>query len=1011
MKPNNSSGFRRILMVNWRDLHYAQVDLDPHITVFEGGNSAGKTSIMLAALSVLMPDKNQLRIRQVSQEKNAIEAIYHRLHPGEPISYAALEFQNKGERILAGVQITKSKESVSVDFSPFTIRNLPENESWQDLFRNVSENREWTCTLTEVAQRAGEAGTCFKAHPTLGAYFKELYDLGALPLPMAGDADRSQYAHLLETSMMGGLSQDLAVRLKNYLLPTYTKLPDAINRMQQNLLACLATKNEMDTSSKSYELLSKLFTALDQYTVAVAGKVQRDLRATQILLKTQEEDFRDCEKRLRDLDKEKAGFQKKLDELGTQKKKAIELLEALIQEKKNDQGQLGKQKEAVENPLKEIEETKRKYDNSQEEWCNAVAMLKKLLDEPLVPGSGKDLESLVKMRLDEIAELKREEERRLEESDADFKRLNEHKGITPAIRELAKQIGATLVADVYSEVNEKDGRHTEATLGPLVNGLIVKDFDAASKRISEIDPQLEEIWLTTSKKPASDLAANKLDAFKVVTTGNVLRLTRIPLRSLLGEASRVKRMNELKAEMKKSQQHLKDLKEGTDAFEEVKKPIYRMDVTCMGLPENDLNNSIKQLEKKIRIIKSESGELQAKIEKAGNDAEAAATKKFDVSEEFASQENTLKASLLHLDQSYSRDNPLKEKLTDQINKNLAEDVRLKKLWEGLAVLSRVKKELANVPDIGGKLQNLRTALLGVQQSEKSLQLLPESLPEPIDPLATTLPNVQKEIYELIQNIQPHNLVESSDPQAMIKALQDKISDLQAQLAQQQKNFRTNIDSIAGAINSEINKRSHKILRWSSDLKEVKFGKVRGIQMRLAKNEEQLNILEGLKVQKDLFAGGQMTLEEAIKKFFGQNLEISEALDYRRFVHLVIEVGDGQGKWRPVGGSTGEMIGASLSILIVLLRAWEDEAIGRGSVEPLRLLFLDEAARLDEVSHATLQSLSTSLQIQFIVAAPIVSASGRFTHYSVATTQTATGSEVIIRGRRKFCDYEPKALAQ
>src|SRR5204863_3790087 len=125
MKTNNSSGFRRILMVNWRDLHYAQIDLDPHITVFEGGNSAGKTSIMLAALSVLMPDKNQLRIRQVSQEKNAIEAIYHRLHPGEPISYAALEFQNKGERILAGVQITKSKESVSVDFSPFTIRNLP----------------------------------------------------------------------------------------------------------------------------------------------------------------------------------------------------------------------------------------------------------------------------------------------------------------------------------------------------------------------------------------------------------------------------------------------------------------------------------------------------------------------------------------------------------------------------------------------------------------------------------------------------------------------------------------------------------------------------------------------------------------------------------------------------------------------------------------------------------------------------------------------------------------------
>src|SRR6266516_3734623 len=110
MKAPHQAKFRRIVLVNWLDLPFAQIDLDANVTILEGGNGSGKTSIMLAALATLMPDKKQLRNRKVSAEKHAVEAIFHRLQPDEPISYAVFCLKKKKGLLLAGVHITKHTE-------------------------------------------------------------------------------------------------------------------------------------------------------------------------------------------------------------------------------------------------------------------------------------------------------------------------------------------------------------------------------------------------------------------------------------------------------------------------------------------------------------------------------------------------------------------------------------------------------------------------------------------------------------------------------------------------------------------------------------------------------------------------------------------------------------------------------------------------------------------------------------------------------------------------------------
>jgi chromosome condensin MukBEF ATPase and DNA-binding subunit MukB len=81
MKTSKPGKFRRIILVNWLDLPYAQIDLDESVTIFEGGNGSGKSTVLLAALVTLMPDREQLRSRKVTIEKHIVEAIYHRLQP------------------------------------------------------------------------------------------------------------------------------------------------------------------------------------------------------------------------------------------------------------------------------------------------------------------------------------------------------------------------------------------------------------------------------------------------------------------------------------------------------------------------------------------------------------------------------------------------------------------------------------------------------------------------------------------------------------------------------------------------------------------------------------------------------------------------------------------------------------------------------------------------------------------------------------------------------------------
>jgi chromosome condensin MukBEF ATPase and DNA-binding subunit MukB len=56
-----------LALVNWKGVFYERYLLDRHVTALEGANGAGKTTVMIAAYVVLLPDMSKLRFTNLGE--------------------------------------------------------------------------------------------------------------------------------------------------------------------------------------------------------------------------------------------------------------------------------------------------------------------------------------------------------------------------------------------------------------------------------------------------------------------------------------------------------------------------------------------------------------------------------------------------------------------------------------------------------------------------------------------------------------------------------------------------------------------------------------------------------------------------------------------------------------------------------------------------------------------------------------------------------------------------------
>ena len=236
-----------LVLANWKGVFFERYLLDNHVTALEGANGAGKTTVMIAAYVVLLPDLSRLRFTNVGETgaTGGDRGIWGRLGElGRP-SYAALQVElASGDRLIAGVMLERRSEP-SVDITTFLISDLGRDVRLSEVFLQSAAEHDEIPTLEGLRENVHRAGAKFRIFKSVKEYFTTLFDLGFSPMRLVSDEDRNKLNEMLRTSMTGGISRALTSELRSFVLKQESGLGDALGRMRGNLDTCRRTRTEV----------------------------------------------------------------------------------------------------------------------------------------------------------------------------------------------------------------------------------------------------------------------------------------------------------------------------------------------------------------------------------------------------------------------------------------------------------------------------------------------------------------------------------------------------------------------------------------------------------------------------------------------------------------------------------------------------------------------------------------------------------------------------------------------
>jgi chromosome partition protein MukB len=241
-----------LALVNWKGVFYERYELDPHVTALEGANGSGKTTVMIAAYVVLLPDMTRLRFTNMGESgaTGGDRGIWGRLGEAGRPSYAAMEIAIPGgESILAVVHIERKGEP-TVELTPFVVAGLPGGAKLRDVLLVRDGEDDAVPEMSQLREAVARLGGRVEAFASAKDYFAALFDRGVLPLRLGTDEERSKYNDMLRTSMSGGISRALTTDLRSFVLREETGLGDALARMRDNVDACHRTRIEVRESAR-----------------------------------------------------------------------------------------------------------------------------------------------------------------------------------------------------------------------------------------------------------------------------------------------------------------------------------------------------------------------------------------------------------------------------------------------------------------------------------------------------------------------------------------------------------------------------------------------------------------------------------------------------------------------------------------------------------------------------------------------------------------------------------------
>ncbi|RIY32825.1 chromosome partition protein MukB [Psittacicella hinzii] len=279
-----------------------------------------------------------------------------------------------------------------------------------------------------------------------------------------------------------------------------------------------------------------------------------------------------------------------------------------------------------------------------------------------------------------------------------------------------------------------------------------------------------------------------------------------------------------------------------------------------------------------------------------------------------------------------------------------------------------------------------------------------------------------DVYQHLRERIRQDVLVTNDPIEAIEQMEIQLDMLSSKLAEREKSLGISAVDVASILDKTIQREQNRIWQLNQGLQNMTFGQVKSVRLTATCRESHALLLNALRESNskhaDLFENSELGFTEALAKLYQRiNVDFElgtrnyqtigeELLDYRNYIDLGIEVFRGSDGWLKAESgalSTGEAIGTGMSILLMVVQSWEEEAkrIRAKDLLPCRLLFLDEAARLDSKSIATLFELCQRQQMQLIIAAPENIAPENGTTYKLVRTVDGDREYVQVIGLRGF----------
>jgi chromosome partition protein MukB len=275
---------KRLVLANWKGIIFHSFDLDRHVTGLEGQNGAGKTTVMAAYVTAILPNQRLLSFKNINgvPSPRGDGGIWGRI--GEDgICYSLIEWITpRGKSLWAGVAMTRGTMP-SIDSKPFIIHDLPPDVSPYDVLLLREDSGLIVPPLGRLREHIAMHGARLVVHKSLADYMKVLFDHGITPMPMTTHDEQERFYRVLSTSMEGSaLATLIKTGLRDYLLSPDTSLERRVTLMRESLEQCRQTRRELEHAKVAHQEISELFDAawkMSSYAYFGArGRYEQEIR-------------------------------------------------------------------------------------------------------------------------------------------------------------------------------------------------------------------------------------------------------------------------------------------------------------------------------------------------------------------------------------------------------------------------------------------------------------------------------------------------------------------------------------------------------------------------------------------------------------------------------------------------------------------------------------------------------------------------------------------------------------